>query len=207
MFLSRLTLDPAHPQARRDLSSRYEMHRSLVRAYAPDARTPPARFLWRLEPSLSFPPAAVVLVQSEALADWSVLDTCPGYAQEIRSNKPVDLERLIQPEARFRFRLYANPTVTRQGKRFGLCKESDQLAWLERQAEKGGFSLGACLVSGSERIEAHQGKGGGRIIVQTAMFEGILTALETASLALAVRTGLGHGKAWGLGLLSLARIA
>jgi CRISPR system Cascade subunit CasE len=131
----------------------------------------------------------------------------PGYAQEIRANKAVDLERLIQPDGRYRFRLYANPTVTRQGKRFGLFKESDQLAWLERQAENGGFALGACLVSGSERIEARRGKGGGRIIVQTAMFEGILTALETASLALAVRTGLGHGKAWGLGLLSLAPIA
>jgi CRISPR system Cascade subunit CasE len=207
MYLSRLTLDPRHPQARRDLSSRYEMHRTLARAFAPDAQTQPVRFLWRLEPSLSFAPTAVLLVQSEALADWSVMDALPGYAQEIRANKAVDLERLIQPDGRYRFRLYANPTVTRQGKRFGLFKESDQLAWLERQAENGGFALGACLVSGSERIEARQGKGGGRIIVQTAMFEGILTALETASLALAVRTGLGHGKAWGLGLLSLAPIA
>lgn len=41
MYLSRLQLNPAHPQARRDLASAYELHRSLARAFAPDAATPP----------------------------------------------------------------------------------------------------------------------------------------------------------------------
>jgi CRISPR system Cascade subunit CasE len=207
MYLSRLTLDPLHPQGRRDLGSRYEMHRTLVRAFAPDARSTPVRFLWRLEPSLSIVSAAVLLVQSEALADWSALDAFPGYALEVRGNKRVDLETLIQPEARFRFRLHANPTVTREGKRFGLCKEADQLAWLERQGDKRGFDLVGCMLTGSERIESRQGHSGRRITVQTAMFEGILQARESAALGMAVRAGLGHGKAWGLGLLSLARVA
>jgi CRISPR system Cascade subunit CasE len=207
MYLSRLALDPLHPQGRRDLGSRYEMHRTLVRAFAPGTHSAPVRFLWRLEPSLSIASAAVLLVQSEVLADWSALDAFPGYALEVRGNKPVDLETLIQPEVRFRFRLHANPTVTREGKRFGLCKEADQLAWLERQGVKHGFALVACLLTGSERIESRQGNSGRRITVQTAMFEGILAAREPAALGLAARAGLGHGKAWGLGLLSLARVA
>ncbi len=36
MYLSKLTLDPRHPQARRDLGDAYEMHRTLARAFAPD---------------------------------------------------------------------------------------------------------------------------------------------------------------------------
>lgn len=207
MYLSKLTLDPQHPQARRDLSNRYDMHRTLVRAFAPDEHSPPARFLWRLEPTLSLASLPVVLVQSGSSAQWSALDTFPGYAREILGNKPVDLEQLVQAGTRYRFRLHANPTVTREGKRLGLCQETDQLAWLSRQGEARGFGLIACLRSGSERIHSRQGKSGQRITVQSVLFEGILETKEPDGLRLAVRNGLGHGKAWGLGLLSLARIA
>jgi CRISPR system Cascade subunit CasE len=206
MYLSRLTLDPLHPQGRRDLSSRYEMHRTLVRAFAPDVHSPPARFLWRLESNLSAPSAAVLLVQSETLADWSVLAAFPGYALEILGNKPVDLERLIQTESRFRFRLHANPTVTRQGKRFGLLREAEQVAWLDRQGQKSGFALISCLRTGNERIRIRQNGTGRTITVETVLFEGVLESLNAEALRSAVGHGLGHGKAWGLGLFSLARI-
>lgn len=128
MFLSKLTLDPGHPQARWDLSSPYEMHRTLVRAYADDSQMLPPRFLWRLEsrrlePSSITPPSAVLLVQSDVPADWSALDVQPDYALEILDNKPVNLEKLITDGGYCRFRLLANPTVTRQGRRYGLAKE------------------------------------------------------------------------------------
>ena len=207
MYLSKLTLDPRHPQARCDLSNRYDMHRTLVRAFAPDEHSQPARFLWRLEPMLSLASRPVVLVQSGSPAQWSALDAFPGYAQEILGNKPVDLEQLVQAGTRYRFRLHANPTVTREGKRLGLCQEADQLAWLNRQAETRGFNLIACLRSGSGRIHARQGKSRQRITVQSVLFEGMLETNEPDGLRLAVRNGLGHGKAWGLGLLSLARMA
>ena len=53
MYLSKLTLDPRHLGARRDLADAYEMHRTLARAFAPDESSAPARFLWRLEPPRS----------------------------------------------------------------------------------------------------------------------------------------------------------
>lgn len=205
MFLSKLTLDPQHPQARRDLGDPYEMHRTLARAYAPDAITPPARFLWRLEPGVHAMPSATLLVQSEVPADWAVLDAMPGYAVEVLENKPVNLGRLIEAEARYRFRLLANPTVTRGGKRYGLTKENEQLAWLSRQGQKHGFSVRACLREHSERIQVRQGKSGSRITVHAALFEGLLEVTDPACLEHAVTKGLGHGKALGLGLLSLAR--
>ncbi len=64
MYLSRLQLNPAHPQARRDLASAYELHRSLARAFAPDAATPPPRFLWRREADHTGLPGTTVLVQA-----------------------------------------------------------------------------------------------------------------------------------------------
>lgn len=207
MFLSKLTLDPRHPQARRDLSDAYEMHRTLARAFASDAETAPARFLWRLERRADYQPSSVVLVQAAQPADWSALEAFPGYADEIHANKAVDLESLIQPGARYRFRLLANPTVTREGKRYGLMREDEQLAWIVRQGERHGFSVLGCVRGVDERLQVRQGRGGNRITLHTAMFEGLLQADAPESMRQGLLNGFGHGKAMGLGLLSLARVA
>lgn len=205
MYLSKLILDPRHAQARRDLADPYEMHRTLARAYAPDETTPPHRFLWRLERPADYQPSSVILVQSAHPANWSVLDGLPGYVEEIHADKSVDLERLIQPTCRYRFRLFANPTVTRGGKRYGLVGERDQIAWLSRQGEQGGFRVLGCLRASDERLNVRQGKTGHRITVQTALFEGVLEAVNEQTLRSSLLSGLGHAKALGLGLLSLAR--
>lgn len=206
MFLSKLTLDPRHPQARRDLSNAYEMHRTLARAFAPNAETAPARFLWRLERRADYQPSSIVLVQSAQPADWSVLDAFPGYTGEIHANKTVDLETLIQPGARYRFRLLANPTVTRKGKRYGLTREDEQLAWIARQGERHGFSILGCVRGTGEQLQVQQGRGGNRITLHTALFEGLLQADTPEPLRQGLLKGFGHGKAMGLGLLSLARV-
>ena len=206
MYLSKLTLDPRHAQARRDLADPYEMHRTLARAYAPDADTPPPRFLWRLERHADHQPSSVVLVQSAHPANWSKLDALPGYAVAIQADKPVDLEQLIQSARRYRFRLLANPTVTRDGKRLGLMREEEQLAWLARQGERNGFAVLGCVRAASELLRVRQGRTGNRITVLTALFEGVLAASDVEPLRSGVVNGLGHAKSLGLGLLSLAKI-
>ncbi len=207
MFLSRLTLDPRHPQARRDLSDVYDMHRTLTRAFVHDASTPPQRFLWRLEPGFGGTVSSSLLVQSETPANWSVLDSFSGYALQMQGNKTVDLSQLVQAGRRYRFRLLANPTVTRDGKRHGLSKEEDQLAWLTRQGERSGFTVLACLRASNDRLQTRRGKSGNRITLQTVLFEGELRAVDAQALRLMLCQGLGHGKALGLGLLSLAALA
>lgn len=204
MYLTKLTLDPRHPQARRDLGDAYDMHRTLTRAFAPDADTSPARFLWRLETGFDGSPTATLLVQSDTQANWAALDALPGYALQLQANKPVDLAQLVHAGRRYRFRLLANPTVTRQGQRHGLMQEEEQLAWLTRQVEKHGGTLHACLRLGSTRLQTRKGNSRQHITVQTALFEGALQVQDPQALQQAVRQGIGHGKALGLGLWSLA---
>lgn len=206
MYLSKLILDPRNVQARRDLADPYEMHRTLARAYALDADTPPLRFLWRLERSAGDQPSSVVLVQSEHSANWSKLEALPGYVDAIHADKSVDLEQLIQPSKCYRFRLLANPTITRDGKRLGLMREEEQLDWLTRQGVRNGFVVLGCVRAASELLRVRQGKTGNRITVQTALFEGVLEALDSQSLRSSLLNGLGHAKSLGLGLLSLAKV-
>jgi CRISPR system Cascade subunit CasE len=206
MYLSKLTLDPRHPQARRDLADAYEMHRTLARAFAPAPDRPPDRFLWRLERRTDFQPSTVVLVQSSAPANWGALDSLAGYAGEILANKPVELDTLIQSDMRYRFRLLANPTVTRAGKRYGLVREEEQLAWLSRQGERHGFTLQGCVRAAKERLQVRQGRTSNRITVDAALFEGVLEAVNPDGLREGMLRGIGHAKALGLGMLSLAKV-
>lgn len=206
MYLTQLRLDPRHPAARRDLADPYDMHRTLVRAFVRDDKQAPPRFLWRLEPGRDWH-QPVVLVQSALAPDWSFLSSAPGYLQPAGDppSKTFEPQDLIQTGARCRFRLTANPTVTREGKRYGLVGENAQLAWLHRQGERLGFSVELGLVSGS--LTVHGRKSGGRVSLLQVVFDGVLQVRDGAALSQAVTAGIGHGKAFGCGLLSLARSA
>lgn len=204
MYLSRLTLDTRSAQARRDLSDPYEMHRTLSRAFATSEDETPARFLWRLEHSSNAWGKPQLLVQSAALSDWGVLSALPNYLQADVESKELQLESLIEPEGRYRFRLMANPTVTRQGKRYGLMTMPEQLAWLERQGERQGFVVEAALVTASDLSTSR--KGDKRISFQRTCFDGLLKITSPNDIARAVQCGIGPAKAFGCGLLSLARL-
>ena len=203
MYLTRLTLDPRSAQARRDLSDAYEMHRTLARAFVTDEQSAPARFLWRLEAGSNAWASPVVLVQSAQAGDWSALQVLPNYLQREIESKPLDLQAWVEGGARYRFRLLANPTVTRQGKRYGLVGEQEQLAWLNRQGERHGFVVEAALVTASDVLASR--KGDSRISLQRVCFEGRLQVHELATFSRALEQGIGPGKAFGCGLLSVAR--
>lgn len=205
MYLTRLRLDPHNAQARRDLADPYDMHRTLVRAFVRDEREAPPRILWRLEPSQAWDDA-VVLVQSRDAGDWSFLAGSPGYlqaAEDALCSKAFEPAGLAQQGAVVRFRLAANPTVTRAGKRIGLVGEDSQLEWLGRQGQRHGFDLRSALVCAGGRL--HGRKGSTRMTVLRVLFEGFLEVRDTESLTRAIVDGIGPGKAFGCGMLSLAR--
>ena len=207
MFLSRLLLDPNHPQARRDLGSAYEMHRTLSRAFAPSSDALPLRFLWRQEsaPAPDRGDDVVVLVQSANAAHWAPIEALPGYLRGTDvEQKAVDLGRLLRPGQRCLFRLRCNPTVTRQGKRQGLQREDDQRRWLERQGQQHGFEVLGARIERSELASCQQAHSGRRITVQVVQFDCVLLPTDVPRLEVACTAGIGHAKALGLGLLSVA---
>jgi CRISPR system Cascade subunit CasE len=95
--------------------------------------------------------------------------------------------------------------VTRAGKRYGLAAEQAQLAWLIRQGERYGFVLEAAFVAASDVLKGHR-QNDEFIHLQRVHYEGLLRATDTASLLNALQNGIGPGKAFGCGLLSLSRL-
>lgn len=202
MFLTQLQLDLRSAQARRDLADPYDMHRTLVRAFVQDDGQRPPRFLWRVEPG----EAGTVLVQSASPSDWGFLLDLQGYLAGGRTpvTKAFEPAALLRQGARYRFRLVANPTVTRDGRRLALVGEEAQLAWLGRQGPRAGFDVTGAIISGGDWVRSR--KGSGQVSLSRVCFEGELQASDPDRMAGAMAAGIGPGKAFGCGLLSVARI-
>lgn len=204
MHLSRLTLNSRLARVRQDLATPYEMHSTLSRSFAAGPTEKPSRFLWRLEPVRSEGLPAV-LVQSKDRPRWDAIEErFPGYLVDA-SVKDYRLPDLLRVGQVLRFRLRANPTVTRTGKRKGLRGPDHQTAWLQRQGKRHGFTVLGCALSQPGLLRARQRKEGGNIItVQVVTYDGCLRVEDPSLLRYAIVSGLGHAKALGLGLLSVA---
>jgi CRISPR system Cascade subunit CasE len=223
MFLHRIHIDPRCKEARRDLSDPYQLHSTLCRAFsAPDSKCPEGEFLWRHEPETDSDGCPRILVQSRTIPDWAGIGVKGWLANAdpaIDLNQRLNLDSLKVGE-RFRFRLRANPCVCRNGKRQGLLRLEEQERWIERKGMLHGFAMpqlaafdfsessqarGDVRVSQEQMLRGKQHSGNG-IRIFSALYDGILMVTEPDKFRDVLQTGIGHGKAMGLGLLSVVPI-
>lgn len=224
MLLHRIYLDPRCREARRDLADPYQLHATLCRAFSePERKCPEGEFLWRLEPETGFARYPRILVQSRNIPTWNAIGA-RGWL--VKADPPIDLEARLKLDTlvagqRFRFRLRANPCVTRNGKRLGLFRLEDQESWVERQGARFGFSLREqasfshsessrnrinVQISQEQMLRGKQHSGNG-IRIYSVLYDGILSVTEPNEFRIGLRRGIGHGKVMGLGLLSAVPIA
>jgi CRISPR system Cascade subunit CasE len=221
MYLSRLILNPRNRRVQKEIADPYQMHRSLMRAFPDDLEEGDERVLFRLD---SGPRTGVLtlLVQSLTMPDWSWLQELnargyllPGHLlpPDIEQNpdtKAFDLH--LVPGQVLAFRLRANPTVKRKfdsgdHKRVGLYREEEQMAWLQRKGEQGGFHLLSARASNETVIKGaiRRDEVKHKLHLLAVQFEGLLQVTDPARLQQTVQQGIGSGKGLGFGLLSLAR--
>ena len=203
MYLTRLSLNLRSRDVRRDLGDTYEMHRTLVRAFVTrDTDTPP-RILWRLEPErLNRTPR--LLVSSEVKGNWRVLKALPGYLEDCQE-KQWEPDHWLQGLEKARFRLFANPTTTKNGKRYGLMGVEAQKAWLIHQGKRHGFEVDPSqfMVTGNNRRQIEKDP---KLRILKVQYEGVLRITDADALGRALQAGIGKAKGFGCGLLSLARL-
>ncbi len=199
MVLSRLVLDLQDPAARRDLSNRYEMHRTLARL-DPSGED---RLLWHLEMGKDHAPR--VLIQTRREPDPAALRGTGGSYYLSFESRPNKLLDNLRSGDLLRFRVLANASVKRDGRRHGLYRSEDQHAWIERQLTKHGATPLAVRVIGSSTERCWRGRGRRPITVFGVMFEGMIDVIEPDAFRRMVCLGLGHAKGLGFGLLTLGR--
>ncbi len=224
MFLHRIFLDPRCREARRDLADPYQLHATLCRAFSlPDQKCPEGEILWRLEPETGSDGCPRVLVQSRTIPDWEGIGVKGWLA---KADAPIDLDGRLKLDAlrsgqRYRFRLRANPCVTRNRKRLGLLHLVEQEQWIQRKGQSHGFVLpqlpsfelvenGEARVDvrvSQERMLSGMQHHGNTIRIFSVLYDGVLTVSDADAFVKVLHAGIGHGKALGLGLLSVAPIA
>jgi len=223
MYLSRLTLNPRHRRAQREMANPYELHRTLMRCFPDGLDREQERVLFRVETEPpSALPRATVLLQSVLEPMWAWLEDngARGYLLRPPETKPFDLH--LAPGQVLAFRLRANPTEKhwyadkdkpdgeKRPHRDPLYREEDQRAWIERKGEQGGFCVLRVAVAPEGNNLAWQSVQTGprrKLTLFAVQFDGLLQVTDPDRLRETVRQGIGSGKGFGFGLLSLARPA
>jgi CRISPR system Cascade subunit CasE len=222
MYLSRLLLNPRSKAVQRDLADPQELHRTIMSAFPSSERPgegPRASFgvLHRLD--LDRRHARLILyVQSQVKPEWSALP--PDYLLPVSdvdnpATKSVsEVYQTLKAGMVLSFRLKANPsrkidTKTgpdgrrRHGRRVELVKEEDQVQWLKRKGEQNGFEVHSVRIGGLTK-ERSRSRRGTAPTLAGVVFEGRLQITDPELFRQGLARGIGPGKAYGLGLLSLA---
>lgn len=229
-YLSRVWLNPLRTGTQRMLRNPQVTHAVVLGCLS---RQPvDERVLWRLDDSAEHRLALLVLTQSspsfESLveqAGWPTSDEPQALS------KPYDalLARVVRGRE-FAFRVRAN-TVTasrdaarwtprqaaaasEQRRRGVLVPErtvAAQTEWFAQRAHRWGFDVvesaaGHAALELVDRSRLSFGKSGSsaRVVLQTATFEGRLRVTDPAVMSTSLLQGVGRGRAYGCGLLTLA---
>lgn len=198
MYLSRLLLTGEQ------LHNPYEIHRTLWLAF-PDAAEQSRDFLFRVEQRSARQVQVLMQSQRQPAVETAFL--------HLIASKSFDLNLI--DGSQLRFLLVANPVKTitdEQGRlnvkseakkcRVPLIKEEEQIAWLKRKLH------GAALVNVVEiekQLPLHFRKDSKPGKIQPYAFKGILQVMNASDLNDLMQQGIGPAKAFGCGLLSLAR--
>lgn len=207
MYLSRAELDLTRRSTMTALVSPQKFHGAVESSFAGERR----RRLWRLD---RLGEKLYLLLLSEDVPDLTNLceQFGTGAPPETRPYDPL-LERVTAGSC-WQFRLTANPThrkknpadPTARGELKPCYLEVEQKEWLQAQAAKHGFAVGEDSFVVTQKQTFHFTKKGSRPVTLLAVtYEGILQVTDPEAFKALLCEGVGRGKAYGLGLMTIIR--
>lgn len=209
MYLSRIKLNLEKRETLQALSSPGHLHGAVESAF-PDRHS---RKLWRLDPLHG---ELYLLILSDEVPDvQNILQRYSDRSEEAWLYKPyAPLLDRVQEGSRWHFRLVANPTqsiVQAPGQRGKVCacsREEDQRTWLEKRAAKHGFGLTAKdyqIIESRWHIFSKGQNPRQRLSLLSVSYEGRLQVCDAEAFKKLLINGIGRGKAYGMGLLTIAQ--
>lgn len=202
IFISRLLLNPRSPRVLREIEDRYELHRTIMRAFPDIEEGGAGRVLFRVD-GYSEMNGYSILVQSEKEPTWDKLRVPSDFFLAPPQHKRVNL--VFTVGQRLQFRLLANPTIKIDGRRLGIFSEQKQMDWLLRKALDGGFELQNAVIIPKGFVNGSKEGVPGNIKLYGVHYEGLLMVKNPELFMETVKSGIGSAKGFGFGLLSLAR--
>ena len=207
MYLSRAELDPTRRETMVALVSPQKFHGAVENSFSGERR----RRLWRLD---QLGGKLYLLLLSEGVPDLTALceQFATGTAPETRPYEPL-LERVTAGSC-WQFRLTANPTRSKKDPADLMARgtltpcylEVEQEEWLRAQAAKHGFAVSEGSFVVTRKQTYHFKKNGTRPVTLLAVtYEGVLQVTDPEAFKALLCEGVGRGKAYGLGLMTIIR--
>lgn len=190
--------------ARNKLYDGYDWHQALWRAF-PGRRDETRDFLTRVEKRAQH--FAVYLLSEHK-------PVCPPWCPEVFWNL-AEIKDSFWTHELYRFDLLANPSRkivkigangerTKNGRREAILKQEEQVAWLQRKAERGGFKVmdaPPLEVDKAQRLTFGCKQGDGSHF--GVHFRGVLQVIDRSSFRETFRRGIGTAKGFGFGMLMM----
>lgn len=211
MILSRTFLNPQRQGARKLLASPQAMHAAVLAGYPPTVDH--GRPLWRLDVTGRQHP--VLWVVSSVAPDMTHLEEQAGWPHKSTTESTTydGFLSTLAPGQHWAFRLTANPThrgtVNGAKKVLAHVTAEQQSQWLLSRQETIGVrwlsATGERTFTVVERGTKSFRRQAATVTLGTATFAGTLEVVDPARLKTALTAGIGRGKAYGCGLMTLAR--
>ena len=213
MYLSRIMLNTKKRETMRALSLPNVLHGAVEQSFSEKEK----RKLWRID---WLNEARNLLVLSEEAPDFTHISKQFGYPSSESPWEIKDYHLLLsrlQAGQDWHFRLCANPVrssfkkkdkASGRGKVFAHVTQEQQRQWLLMKAETCGFILkeDEFDVVHTQWFKFNKGNDSQReVTLRTATFEGKLTIANLESFKQTLLSGVGRAKAYGCGLLTIAR--
>lgn len=210
LWLTRILPDPRNRDARTDAGSAVEMHHRLMALFPDDVPSTEARrelgILFRVEPA---PTGHQILLQSTHQPNLTHLP--PGYGHAQTKNL-TPLLAALRCDLTVRYRIAANPIrkpghTTRELYNLRsvvpLTGRAAEEWWL-RQAEAAGLKAMTVHAVALDAARGSRRQDGHRVKHARTQFDGTAIVTDPDLLRARIVEGIGKGKAYGCGLLSLA---
>lgn len=209
MYLSRIAVDRQNRSFLQAVSVPEYLHAAIENCIA-GARS---RNLWRVD---TVGQQDYLLIVSQQPADFSSLKEKFGK-QDGKQVEPSicyeNLFRRLEKGQTWHFRLCANPTISvsqknKRGKVLAI-QPSEKEAWLVSRAAKHGFLVEpeqfSVVSHGWKRFKKGKAESSHTITLYTVTYEGVLEITDAPEFCRTLSNGMGRGKAYGCGMLTIAR--
>ena len=205
MYLSRVFLDVNDRRTMKALGSPSIIHGALESSFTGGR----PHCLWRID---DLNGKLCILILSEVKPDLT--DFCRQFSSGTDAEtKNYDglLDRIVK-NSRWRFRLTANPTRSlngkgQRGKKIAHSTVEHQKRWLTEKAAANGFNIGEDDFDVVQSKWHRFYKSGDRYVTFLSVtYEGILEVTDETLFRQALVNGIGRGKAYGQGMLTVMRI-
>ncbi|PQZ94892.1 type I-E CRISPR-associated protein Cas6/Cse3/CasE [Arthrobacter sp. MYb227] len=225
-FRTRIAIDPISRNAMPYLTNPHRLHGAIMKMFspAPHGQSGEQRVLWRVD---SFATSTWLYVVSTEEPSTEVFHKEAGLRHLMPETQDYSrILKQVKQGGTYGFRLTANtmkaavdigsanakrPELTR-GKRVPIIHDEQKVQWLQRQSSTHGFSI---LESAEHGPMVRIGPSGNRrfkrnnsmVTLHSTQFDGTLRVDDIEAFRTALVSGIGRGKAYGLGLMSLTPVS